>query len=103
MTNLEAIKGAINHPLSENSYKRALINRGLTDSDTYVVGNKQSLDLASADCIVTLLTTGSISEGGYSISLADAATLKSLAIGIYSKYGIANPFLKNTATFVQRW
>ena len=100
MTNLEAIKGTLNYPLSDNAFIKALIDRGLVETATY--SKIQSFDLAYADCITTLVTAPNVSEGGYSISLSDKATLIKLANGIYSKYGqpgIAKP----TATFVQRW
>jgi len=103
MTYLEAIKGKLSYPLSDNAFILVLADRSLTSTDTYVKG--ESFDLAYADSIVVLLTTPNISEGGYSVSFSDRAILLKLATGIYTKYGVANPLssLKPTATFVQRW
>lgn len=103
MTNLEAIKGKLGYPLSDNAFKVALSDRGLTDTDTYV--SSEAFDLAYADSIVTLLTTPNISEGGYSVSFSDREILLKLASGVYTKYGVVNPLssLKPTATFVQRF
>jgi len=99
MTNLEAIKGKLGYPLSDNAFILALDDRGLTSTDTYAKG--QAFDLAYADAITTLITTPNVSEGGYSISLADKKNLIKLANGIYTKYGVASS-LKPTAKFVQR-
>ena len=103
MTNLEAIKGKLSYPLSENAFILALTTRGLIPTDNYAVG--QAFDLAYADLIVVLLTTPNITEGGYSVSLSDRAILIKLASAIYTKYEVDNPLgsLKPTAKFVQRW
>lgn len=100
MTNLEAIKGRLNYPLSDNAFILALNDRGLTETATYSKG--QAFDLAYADSITMLVTSPNISEGGYSVSLADKQTLIKLANGIYSKYGEASS-LKPIARFVNRW
>jgi hypothetical protein len=100
MTYLEAIKGKVGYPLSDNAFTLALLDRGLTAADTYTAG--QAFDLAYADAVVTLITAPNVSEGGYSVSLSDKETLLKLANGIYTKYGIASPLssLKPTAKFV---
>lgn len=103
MTNLEAIKGKAGYPLSDNSYILALVNRGLSETDTYVIGNLRLLELTHADVICTILTTPNISEGGYSVSAGDKKVMMDLANGIYAKYGESSPLKSNTATFVQRW
>lgn len=100
MTNLEAIKGKLNYPLPDNSFILALNDRGLVETATYL--KSQAFDLAYADCITTLVTAPNVSEGGYSVSLSDKATLIKLANGIYAKYGQPG-IMKPTATFVQRW
>lgn len=103
MTYLEAIRGKLGYPLSENAFTLALLDRGLTAGDTYAKG--QAFDLAYADAITTLITVPNVTEGGYSVSLTDKKTLLDLAGGIYKKYGVANPMssLKKKATFVQRF
>jgi hypothetical protein len=100
MTYLEAIKGKVNYPLSDNTFTLALLDRGLTASDTYATG--QAFDLAYADAVVTLLTAPNVSEGGYSVSLSDREILLKLANGIYTKYGVTSPInsLKPKAKFV---
>jgi hypothetical protein len=101
MTNLEAIKGRLSYPLSDNAFILALTDRGLTYTDTYAKG--QSFDLAHADLIITLISAPNVSEGSYSISLSDKTNLMKVANGIYAKYGVSSPIAKPTATFVQRW
>jgi hypothetical protein len=101
MTNLEAIKGRLSFPLSDNAFTLALEDRGLVSTDTY--SKSQSFDLAYADAIMMLLTAPNVSEGGYSVSLSDKVMLSKLASGIYEKYGIVVSSLKPTAKFVQRW
>lgn len=101
MTNLEAIKGKLGYPLSDNAFKVALADRVLTDSATYT--KCQAFDLAYADAIVMIITKGNVSEGGFTVSMAEVKTLTSLANGIYAQYGIASPLPKPTAKFVQRW
>jgi hypothetical protein len=104
MTNLEAIKGRLGHPLSDNGFKLALTNRGLTDSEIYLASSA-AFDLAYADSIVTLLTTPDISEGGYSIKISEKKMLIDLAGSIYKKCGVENliSFLKPRATFKSVW
>ena len=103
MTYLEAIKGKINYPLSDNTFEILLIDRGLTSTDTYT--SCQAFDLAYADAIVTLITSPNITEGSYSVSLTDKKTFINIADGIYKKYSVANPLssLKPKGTFVQRF
>jgi hypothetical protein len=100
MTYLEALKGKVDYPLTDNAFTLCLEDRGITSSGTYVKG--ESFDLAYADALMIVVTTADKKEGGYSISLTDKKTLEKLANGIYSKYGIVSS-LKPTAKFVQRW
>lgn len=101
MTYLEAIKGKLNYPLSDNAFILALTDRGLTHTDTYVKG--QFFDLAHADTIIMLISSPNITEGGYSVSQSDKNILLDLANGIYVKYGEPVCSLKKIATFVQRF
>ena len=101
MTYLEAIKGKLSFPLSDNAFILALTDRGLTYTDTYATS--QSFDLAYADTIITLITTPDVTEGGYSIRSSDKKALLDLANGIYVKHGEPVSSLKKTATFVQRF
>ncbi len=103
MTNLEAIRAKLNYPLSDNAFIVAMEDRGVVSDGVYTTG--EAFDLAYADVIISLVTTPNITEGGFSINLADRQTLLSLADKIYTKYSVANPMgsLKAKATFVQRF
>lgn len=87
MTFLEAIKGRVNFPLSDNSFKLALIDRELGESETYSISKKKAFELAAADCLVIVSTSPNVSESGYSISLSDRKECRAEADKIYSKYG----------------
>ena len=100
MTNLEALRAKLNYPLPDNSFIVALTDRGLTYTDDY--SDQQSLELAQADLIYTLITTPNTTEGGYAIVINDKKSLLLVAENIYKKYGVRNP-LRPTAKFVQKW
>lgn len=93
MTILEAIKEAIGYPISTNRASMTLIKRGLTGTDeaTQTVLNSKEFDLATADLMFWMLTAPNVSEGGYSLSITDKSSLKSIASGIYSKWGEVDP------------
>lgn len=87
MTNLEALKSTIaGYPLTDNTFAKALADRGITSTDTYA-GNTSAMELAQADCYVVLATAANVSEGGYSVSVNDRANLLKLANSIYQKWG----------------
>lgn len=104
MTNLEAITAKLNYPLTSNAFTLALEDRGLASSGTY--SKCEAFELAYADAITMLVSSPGVTEGGYSVSLADKTTLLKVSDGIYTKYGetisLSNSSLKKTATFVQR-
>lgn len=105
MTNLEAIKGKLSYPLSDNAFNLALSDRGLTGSATY--SDKKLLELAYADLLFTCVSAPNVSEGGYSISQADKKLLIQIANGIYTKWSTAEVKysgpMKPTATVVNPW
>jgi hypothetical protein len=87
MTNLEAIKATVaGYPLSDNAYIKALMDRGITSTDTYG-GKGQAFELAQADLYITLATGVNISEGGYSISVSDRDNLVKIANSVYQRWG----------------
>ena len=90
MTNLEALQSiiGINYPLDANVFSKALIDQGLTESDTYSGGNVKSIDLAYAGVLQTIIVSPDIKEGGYSVTQADRNALIKLRSSILAKYGI---------------
>ena len=101
MTILEAIKESVGYPISPNRANMTLIKRGLTGTDeaTQDVLNSKEFELATADLMFWLITTANVSEGGYSVSLTEKASIKEIASGIYQKWGIADPTAP-TAQFI---
>lgn len=92
MTILEAIKESVGYPISPNRASMTLTKRGLTGTDeaTQDVLNSKEFELATADLMFWLITTANISEGGYSVSITEKASIKAIASGIYQKWGIAD-------------
>lgn len=104
MTILEAIKESVGYPISDNRAEVTLTKRGLTGADeaTQTVLNSKAFELATADLMFWMITAPNISEGGYSVSVADKKALKELASSIYSKWGV-NPQNASTAKFISPW
>lgn len=104
MTILEAIKESVGYPISDNRAQMTLVKRGLTGSNeaTQDVLNGRAFELATADLIMWMVTAPNVSEGGYSISVADRKSMKDIASGIYSKYGIADNSAPK-ARFISPW
>jgi hypothetical protein len=102
MTNLEALKAKVNYPLKDQAFEVALIDRELSPSSEYSPSNKMAFELANADCLLVLVGSPNISEGGFSISLSDKASLRQMASAIYQKWGVVDPS-NPTAKFVQPW
>lgn len=92
MTILEAIKESVGYPISPNRASMTLIKRGLTGTDeaTQTILNSREFELATADLMFWLITTANVSEGGYSVSLTEKASIKTIASRIYQKWGVAD-------------
>lgn len=91
MTILEALLASVNFPINTAKAEKCLIDRGLTAADTYSEETEAFL-LAKADLIMVLLTTPSVSEGGFSLSLSDREDLRNIAATIYREYDEEPPF-----------
>lgn len=87
MTNLQAIKAAVQFPLDETSFELALINRELTSTDTYSKSSLKLIELCKADLFSTIISTPNIVEGGYQLSHSDKKQLSIEASRIYTKWG----------------
>lgn len=75
-TILKTLKSLINFPLPEESYNTFLINSDLDGDAPYTKELRRDVELAAADLILILCTSGNVSEGGYSLSLNDKASLR---------------------------
>ena len=105
MTILEALKATVSYPVSANTVTMILIKRGLTGSDelTQASVNSKEFELAMADLFFHLLGAVNISEGGFSVSIADKKYLSETASGIYSKYGESCPYVSTLTNASDRW
>lgn len=87
MTNLEAIQSTVaGYPLPENTFKKALTDRGLSATVEYP-GKSKAFELATADVYSILATAVNITEGGFQISITDKSNFLKMADKIYSKWG----------------
>ena len=97
MTNLQAIRSAVNFPLDDLSFEKVLLDRGFDPAGTYAPSAQ--FKLAVADAIVVVVTSPNISEGGYSISQNDRESLINLANSYYASGGEDSPFSPVVSTF----
>lgn len=91
MNTLKALQSKIglNYPGIEDAATVALIDQGLTGQETYSADYLEKVEIAQAGLILTLLTSvKSVTEGGYSISLADRESLTNVYTLIVGKYGL---------------
>ena len=79
-TILEALRDEIHYPVRTGYLENRLIVRGL---------NKDGKDFRGcvADCLVGLVTSPNISEGGVSISQSDKTSILKIANSIYTSIG----------------
>jgi hypothetical protein len=82
----KALQSMINYPLDEGSFDAALTRFGLDGNSLYSQDNVKALDICAAWLILIVCTSGNVSEGGYSLSTGDKASLlktRSLIISLY--------------------
>ncbi len=89
MTILNALKAAVNYPLSEDNVLSIAIARGLDPNDEFdkVVAEDKEYQLAYADLLRFIVTMVNLSQSGGSVSQASIAELRGTANAIYKKYG----------------
>lgn len=102
MTNLEALSASVNYPIETLKLQKILIDNGLNDSDTYT-GTSKAFELATAALYTLIVSSANISEGDYSVSATDKASMLKMASGIYQKYGVENPLAANTIRNVSNY
>lgn len=56
------------YTVADDAIALALLNNNLNAGDAYTVSNKQAVYTAAYECLRSLLSIASISEGGYSIT-----------------------------------
>jgi hypothetical protein len=92
MTTLQALQSTIgvNYPNLDMAAQKALIDQGLTGSESYTSSFIKQVDLACAGLCLAIITSADISEGGYRVSISDKASLISMRKAILTKYGISD-------------
>ncbi len=81
MTNKERLISLLGFAPPSNSAEAALIDIGLTETDTYIVGNLDSVKRAAIEVMKVLLTTADTgnAQTGFSIKYDRAAIEKRIA------------------------
>lgn len=89
MTIIEALKSIINYPIEDNKVALISMKRGLIPEDetSQAVLLSKEFELATADVYLLLVSTPTIAEGGYQISMTDKGNMLELAKAIYCKHG----------------
>jgi hypothetical protein len=90
MTTIEALKATVNYPLDdENKALLILTKRGLNPAVDVVksVLDSAEFELATADVYLLLVSTPTIAEGQFQISLTDKTNMLNMAKAIYAKHG----------------
>ena len=86
MTVLDAIKSTVaGYPLSDDTFNRVLIDRGLSATAEYV-GTSKEFELANADILMVLVSAAGITEGGFQVSVTDKSNFIKMANSIYVRY-----------------
>jgi hypothetical protein len=104
LTNLQALSGATNYPVSDIHLNKILIDREINGWENYT-GMTRAFELATADLYVLIATSASISEGGFEVSVSEKASILALAKAIYAKYGInqTTPSMPNIRNRSNLW
>jgi len=84
----EALKSTVNFPIPVERVEMALINSELDGEAIYAKTDEKAVDLAMAGLLKTLITSGTVREGGFTREMPAAAVLRSLRIDILNKWGI---------------
>ena len=88
-TILEALRDEIHYPLPTGYLENKLIVRGLNKDDEFDTETARGKDFRGcvADCLVGLVTSPNISEGGVSISQTYKDQIMKIANSIYTSMG----------------
>ena len=92
MTNLEAVLSIFNY---SQGAEFALTNQGLVSTDTYVIANEKSVNLAAANMMLSAAANPDLKEADASITW-DNDTLVSVANSIFVKWDEPQNVVGNT-------
>lgn len=87
-TLLVTLKSKINFPLSEGSYNTALAEAGLNGDDLFDKDLKRAVELCAAELILIICTSGNTTEGGYSLTINDKASLLKIRRVYLNRWGM---------------
>lgn len=89
MTILEALQSTVNYPIDGSKITLIVIKRGLVQDEeiTQSVLTSKAFELATADVYLLLVSSPTIAEGGYQISMTDKGNMLDMAKAIYTKHG----------------
>jgi hypothetical protein len=87
-TILKTLKSKINFPLAQESYNTALIDADLDGDSPYTKDLKKAVELCAAELILVVCTSGNITEGGYSLTLNDKASLRITRLIYLNRWGM---------------
>jgi hypothetical protein len=84
----KALTSTVNFPIPVERVEKALIDSGLDGDTIYAKADEKAVDLAMAGLLQTLITSGTVKEGGFTREMPAAAVLRSLRNDLLHKWGI---------------
>lgn len=75
-------------PLPSDRVEKSLTDFGLNGDADYSKNFEKDLDLCLSGLILTICTSGSVSEGGYSLSVNDKEALLKIRSLLLTKWGV---------------
>lgn len=104
MTNKEALIAEVPGNTPDGFIEKALVDNGVTGSDTYGTGDSEKIDYCVIAVLKRLLSDPDITEGGYSIRFDRGAVEKRLKY-LVTQYGLTDILgdLKPTVTGRNVW
>lgn len=88
-TIIQALKDEIHYPVPEGFLLNKLMKRRLSGEDIFTadVASSREFQGCVADCLIGIITSPNISEGGVSISHSDKSSILNIANTIYRSLG----------------
>ena len=86
-TKKQALRAAINYPLSDDAITKALIEAGLNGDDEFTAADSKAIDICAAGLILVLITSANETEGGFSLSVSDRTSLLTTRSLLLRKWG----------------
>ena len=86
MTIKEALKSMINFAITDVRIDKALIDAELDGNAAYTKSDEKAVDLATADVLLTLMTTADITEDDVSVNLPEREYLQKVKQELIDKW-----------------